>query len=278
MWIASFHTTADLALAELRFSGWRPIVESPSYEASQALASSIFESGRFDGIIAPVRRGRDEEMIVLFPSAGSALPLTPDLNVPWTRIEDAVRRIAFDQDIVIVPTVPPRDALPSGLLGPDGEPLDPMSDDGKLVAANVTEVSDHLIRELSRNPEALYSLQPRTFELLIGEIFTREGYSVTLTAPSRDGGIDLYAVKRDGIGEFCLAIECKRYKASRPVGVGVVRAVHGVSSKERVSKAAIVTTSTFTSGALQFQREMPMLMALYEYDAVLAWVRRLAGS
>lgn len=59
------------------------------------------------------------------------------------------------------------------------------------------------------NPESLYDLSPREFEELVAAVFERNGYSVTLTPATRDGGCDVIATKNtDGI-PIMLLIECK---------------------------------------------------------------------
>lgn len=61
------------------------------------------------------------------------------------------------------------------------------------------------------------------FELLIGEAFRRQGYTVSETNTGADGGIDLILNRN---GETHL-VQCKHWKASK-VSVQVVREFYGV--------------------------------------------------
>ncbi|AYF76088.1 restriction endonuclease [Nocardia yunnanensis] len=48
--------------------------------------------------------------------------------------------------------------------------------------------------------EALFSLSPREFEVLVANLYKVMGYKVILTAPQRDGGRDVIA-ERSKLGE-----------------------------------------------------------------------------
>ena len=61
------------------------------------------------------------------------------------------------------------------------------------------------------------------------------GYDVELTPQTRDGGKDIYAARRDDLGTFLYIVECKRYAPDNPVGVEVIRALHGVADIDRVT-------------------------------------------
>jgi restriction system protein len=91
----------------------------------------------------------------------------------------------------------------------------------------------------------------REFEVLIGESFRRRGYAVVETGGNgADGGYDLI-LKKDG--ERFL-VQCKQWR-SRQVGVSVVRELCGVMSAENAQGGFVVSSGSFTRGAMDFADE-----------------------
>ena len=60
-----------------------------------------------------------------------------------------------------------------------------------------TDTQAEVIKYFSKHPEMLFSLPPRKFEELIASIFENNGFDVELTPETRDGGIDIIAVRND---------------------------------------------------------------------------------
>jgi len=165
-----------------------------------------------------------------------------------------------------------------GILGPDGTPASRNAQ--AAIFRDVRFVNEGLIESVSREPSVLYSVSPRTFEQIVAELLSRQGYDVQLTPPSKDGGFDMYAAKRDGLGEFLFLVECKQYAPEHRVGVHVVRSLHGVLTVERATAAAVVTTSYFTRGAREFQSKVKHELKLHDYMGLRKWLangRKVAG-
>ncbi len=133
-------------------------------------------------------------------------------------------------------------------------------------------VNDELIEYLARHPEWLRKLDPRRFEELIADLFERQGFEVTLTPRTRDGGKDIYAVKNDQYGKSLYLIECKRYAATNKVGVETVRGLYGVVSAENATKGIIATTSSFTRDAIDFASPLEYKMSLRDYETLKQWL------
>jgi hypothetical protein len=129
-----------------------------------------------------------------------------------------------------------------------------------------------LIARLARDPKQLYLLDPRHFEELVAELLVRHGCDVHLTPRSKDGGCDIMARFQTPMGRLLYLVECKRWAASRPVGVQIVNALYGVVSKGQATGGMIVTTSRFTSGALEIQRALEHRLMLKDYNALVAWL------
>lgn len=117
---------------------------------------------------------------------------------------------------------------------------------------SLEEISKELIEWLVANPERLYSITPRTFELLIADILRNNGWDIEITSQTRDGGFDLYGIHKNVLGiKQNHIIECKRFAAHRKVDVGIVRSLLGVKQSMNVQGGLIVTTSSLTTPAQQ---------------------------
>lgn len=136
----------------------------------------------------------------------------------------------------------------------------------------------NLIKLIQEDSSYIYKISTREFEEIIAEIFKSQGYEVTLTKRTRDGGKDIIAIHRNELGlETSYFIECKRHALDSKVDVSIVREVYGVhSSLNGPNKSIIATTSTFTPDALKFagnNLRSRWDMALKDINDVLAWIR-----
>lgn len=148
----------------------------------------------------------------------------------------------------------------------------PISDINNI-RIDVSEINDWILNELNKKPMKLYQLSPRRFEELIAEIFIRKGYDVKMTPETRDGGKDIYVAKRNDIGNFLYLVECKKYAPNHKVGVGVIRDLYGVLSKEKATLGIVATTSYFTKPAQEFQQNIQFQMSLKNFDSILNWIQ-----
>ncbi|WP_294373031.1 restriction endonuclease [Pseudacidovorax sp.] len=100
----------------------------------------------------------------------------------------------------------------------------------------------------AKSASALDDMTWKQFEMLVGEGFRQQGYSVQETGGGGgDGGIDL--VLRRGRETFF--VQCKQWRATR-VGVAVAREVYGVMAAKGADGAFIVTSGRFTDDAVAF--------------------------
>ncbi len=135
------------------------------------------------------------------------------------------------------------------------------------------------IAYFSKHPELLFSLHPRRFEELVASIFRTNGFDVELTPESRDGGVDIFAARKDGLsGGILHVIECKRYEPSNKVGIGIVQRLLGVVDHHRASKGLVVTTSSFSSDAVQFAAQSKFRLGLNDYTDLTKWIRCIQGK
>lgn len=148
----------------------------------------------------------------------------------------------------------------------------------EIVRPHIIEVSDFLVEHLKRQPHDLYVLQPRNFEELVARLLEDQGWEVTLTKQTRDGGRDILAFLKTDVGRFLCLIEAKKFAPSRPVGVELVRGLYGVFCDHQANSAILVTTSRFTADAREFQQRHSYQLALRDYWDVVAWIKKYRGK
>jgi restriction system protein len=102
--------------------------------------------------------------------------------------------------------------------------------------------------------DSLTALSWKEFELLVGEAFRRQGYSVTETGlGGADGGIDL-VLRKEGRIEI---VQCKQWKR-RSVDVATVREMWGLASHHSADRVKIVCIGSFTRDAERFAAGKPI--------------------
>jgi CheY-like chemotaxis protein len=131
------------------------------------------------------------------------------------------------------------------------------------IEPRLVEVTSKLLERL-RHVEDVWRLTADQFEQLVAELLERVGYSVLWVPGGKDGGIDVVASS----AERDFLIDVKRYQASRPVTVELVRSVYGVADSiaptrpGRILHGGIITSSRFTVDAEVFRntvRRRPLL-------------------
>ena len=139
------------------------------------------------------------------------------------------------------------------------------------IEPRLVELNSTIINEL-RNVNDIWSLAPDRFEQLVGELLEKVGFSVLWVPGGKDGGIDIIATST----ELDYLIDVKRYKASVPVSVELVRAVYGVAESvdrtrpDRDVHGGIITSSRFTADALDFKNSLRRRPLLRDGD----WLRK----
>ncbi len=113
---------------------------------------------------------------------------------------------------------------------------------------------------------------------MVERLLKEMGYEVWHTPLTRDGGVDLWALRSNELGDTLYAIDAKKYSANRPVGPEHVRAIHGVADLTGASVGMIITTSTFGPGAIELANQHRYRIALKDFEAVNEWIRTVAGK
>lgn len=135
----------------------------------------------------------------------------------------------------------------------------------------VTAVDARLVAHFQRFPNELRQMNRRSFEELVAELFRGFGYSVELTAKTRDGGRDVVAIGGREVRSKLL-IECKRPDPGGVVGIRPVRELYGVKVDEGATKAVLATTAHFSRDALLFFERHRWEMESRDFDGLLEWI------
>lgn len=143
----------------------------------------------------------------------------------------------------------------------------------ELVRPRILTLNKNLADAIRTNPSRLDALSPDQFEEFIAELFEEQGYRVTLTKKSRDGGVDVIAEKKDII-DFSVLAQCKKYASHRPIGAHVIREMTGVLDINKATAGAIFTTSRFTPAAIQEARMIRHKLSLHDYFDILMCLHR----
>lgn len=139
----------------------------------------------------------------------------------------------------------------------------------KEIIKDLSIINASLLERIKNEPSAMYQLSPRQFEEMICELIHKQGYSVTLTKETRDGGKDLIIVENSFLGGFLIYVECKRYDKDRPIGVGLVRELYGTISADKATAGMLITSSYFSKDAIIFQEKIKHQMELVDYEGLL---------
>tara|TARA_R110001583_G_scaffold17299_1_gene70105 strand:+ start:4975 stop:5919 length:945 start_codon:yes stop_codon:yes gene_type:complete len=146
-----------------------------------------------------------------------------------------------------------------------GEPDTSMSPTEQMEASFAiiqSELSDEiltLIRDSS----------PRFFETLVVDLMLAMGYggwskdSGKATQYSADGGID-GVINEDPLGLDTIYLQAKRYRESNTVGRPDIQAFSGALDMQRARKGVFITTSKFSSDALDYVQRIEKKIVLID--------------
>lgn len=120
--------------------------------------------------------------------------------------------------------------------------------------------------------DSLRAMTWREFEMLVGEAFRRQGYTIRETGlGGADGGIDLILHKDSKV----TLVQCKQWKTQR-VDVKVVREMLGLMTHHRAAAVKIVAIGEYTADARRFAEGKPI--ELISGETLLAMVREVQTS
>jgi hypothetical protein len=256
--VASCHSEIRNIVAQImpHLAGYRPCliilddVDRQAWQWMQELLVTLATSRPYASILLVYHKDWRESETTSRVLVGTRLSFIPilrylQIGYPIGSILDWVKNISYTGTV-------------SSRLGQE-------SANAHALDITLTEVSEELIRRLADEPALLYELDPRKFEELVAELYRRRGCDVKLTPSSGDGGVDVYVVSRDGVGETLWVVQAKRWAAHNKVGAGVVRELIGTVSMANASAGIILTTSFFEPGARAIERELRYRLKLGDY-------------
>jgi restriction system protein len=131
--------------------------------------------------------------------------------------------------------------------------------DGEVITL-VDPIYTCLVREIEKNPQIIYQIDPRRWEEIIAAAYDKAGFDeVVLTPRSGDLGRDVIAIKY-GFGSVKFIDQMKAYHPGHVVTADEIRALLGVLQAEQdASKAIFTTTSTFAPKIEQDRLIKPFL-------------------
>jgi hypothetical protein len=104
--------------------------------------------------------------------------------------------------------------------------------------------------------EALQNIDPYDFENLIAKIWEKHGWETTVTASTRDKGIDVRAKQNEPI-PLTIAIQAKAYKRDNKIGSDDVRRYRTLYEQEKgIDAVVIATTGRFTDQAEELAEDL----------------------
>ena len=114
------------------------------------------------------------------------------------------------------------------------------------------------------------------FERLVGKLLEVEGYHrISYTPSGADKGVDIIARKKNGQKTY---VQVKHYGRENKIGVGVIRQIVGVSSREYGVKSMVVTSSFYTKPAFQEARSYGNTLILWDGNDVVEKINNLTDT
>lgn len=171
---------------------------------------------------------------------------------PAPLTDDQVKELAVaDPAVRLRPITTNADGQASRMQQHDFEDLVTTPDD-RLESA-ITELKEAAGEDLL---ETIGRMSPKFFENLVLDLLHAMGYGASRTdlqhvGRSGDGGID-GIISLDRLGLEKVFVQAKRWQNS--VGPEAVQAFYGALEGRRANKGVFITTSTFTTGAVEFAR------------------------
>ena len=92
----------------------------------------------------------------------------------------------------------------------------------------------------------------RKFESLVFDLLSNEGFTVTRTPKTRDGGYDFIARIKNTLGhDEKILVETKFYK-NKKISIDILRHLYGLSYAEKYGKVLLITNSELTRASKEF--------------------------
>jgi hypothetical protein len=184
--------------------------------------------------------------------------------------ETEIEEIALDLSVSSSSVVQRIKELSSGLISrAEAEIIQGPERKSSILTLDIIDIG--LYRALVGNPDLLHALHWRTFERLLADVLETFGYEIELHQGTKDGGIDIVAVKReDAFGHHKYILQAKR--SNKKVGVEPVRQILFLHDHMRATKSCLATTATFTRGAWDLSQQYSWQLELRDHSGLYEWI------
>ena len=146
-----------------------------------------------------------------------------------------------------------------------------------LITPDYSDLYEELFQRFAKNPDDLYRLAPRKFEVLLDAIFRNNGFVTELGPGQGDGGVDIRLYSNDIISEAVTLVQAKRYASNRPIRLEAVQALSAAVEDERANRGLFVSTSRFLPSAQKFAARQNRRIKLATSQDVQKWANYAAN-
>jgi len=184
--------------------------------------------------------------------------------------ESKIEEIALDFGVSSTSAAQRIEEVSNGLISStEAEIIQGPERSSSILTLDVIDI--RLYRALIGNPDLLHALHWRTFERLLADILETFGYEIELHQGTKDGGIDIVAVKHeDAFGHHKYILQAKRW--NKKVGVEPVRQILFLHDHMRATKSCLATTATFTRGAWDLSQQYSWQLDLRDHNGLYEWI------
>ena len=140
-----------------------------------------------------------------------------------------------------------------------------------LVKPDFSDLYEEIYEWFHKNPDDLYHIDPRQFEVLLDGVFRNNGFRTQLGSGRADGGVDIRLYSNDVIGEVVTLVQAKRYAPSNPIELQAVQALSAVVEDERANQGLFITTSRYLPCAKNFAGRQNTRLKLATSEDVSLW-------
>lgn len=132
-----------------------------------------------------------------------------------------------------------------------------------------------LLQRLRNRGATIDDLSWREFETVIATLLEEDGYTVELTRGTKDGGVDVIAIKDLGPNGYFKALwQAKKQSVKNKVGISVIRELADTRQEFGASKGIIVTSSLLTRGALERIDRDKYLLGKVDRNELQTWINK----
>tara|TARA_R100000988_G_C3980184_1_gene156491 strand:+ start:104 stop:1153 length:1050 start_codon:yes stop_codon:yes gene_type:complete len=163
---------------------------------------------------------------------------------------------------------------------PDSQSTIILPEDADFQLKRVDYFPISIIQKVISDPELMRKIPPRDFELFVGELIDKLGFSdVSVTPRSNDQGRDIIASKSINGVPVLFAFECKQYSPNRKIQIDTMRSLLGTISHgpTKANIGVLVTTSTFTKGAKNFYLSEALLDGK-DFNDLVNWLKQVKSK